>query len=222
MKKTYELLRRLLAVVGLAALTACATQTKPYDYTALKEAKPASLLILPPLNDSPDVAATYSVYSQLTQPLAESGYYVLPVSLVDETLRANGVVNPAEAQSIEPAKLRQIFGADAALYVVVKRYGSVYKVVSSDATVEVEAKLVSLKTGQQLWDGKAVASTAEQNNSNQGGLVGMLVKAVIDQVANNLTERSHGVAAIAGQRLLTAGTPNGLLHGPRAPAAAKN
>nr|WP_269840049.1 DUF799 domain-containing protein [Paucibacter sp. M5-1]MCZ7882638.1 DUF799 domain-containing protein [Paucibacter sp. M5-1] len=216
------MLRRLLAVVGLAALTACATQTKPYDYTALKEAKPASLLILPPLNDSPDVAATYSVYSQLTQPLAESGYYVLPVSLVDETLRANGVVNPAEAQSIEPAKLRQIFGADAALYVVVKRYGSVYKVVSSDATVEVEAKLVSLKTGQQLWDGKAVASTAEQNNSNQGGLVGMLVKAVIDQVANNLTERSHGVAAIAGQRLLTAGTPNGLLHGPRAPAAAKN
>ncbi|HEX2013504.1 MAG TPA: DUF799 domain-containing protein [Roseateles sp.] len=223
MIRPYELLRRLLAVVGLAALTACATQpAKPYDYTALKEAKPASLLVLPPLNDTPDVAATYSVYAQLTQPLAESGYYVLPVSLVDETLRQNGVVNAADAQSIDPAKLRQIFGADAALYVVVKRYGSVYKVLSSDATVEVEAKLVNLKTGQQLWDGKAVASTAEQNNSNQGGLVGLLVKAVIDQIANNLTERSHQVAGIAGQRLLTAGTPNGLLRGPRAPAAAKN
>lgn len=223
MIRPYELLRRLLVVVGLAALTACATQpAKPYDYTALKEAKPASLLVLPPLNDTPDVAATYSVYAQLTQPLAESGYYVLPVSLVDETLRQNGVVNAAEAQSIDPAKLRQIFGADAALYVVVKRYGSVYKVVSSDATVEVEAKLVNLKTGQQLWDGKAVASTAEQNNSSQGGLVGLLVKAVIDQIANNLTERSHQVAGIAGQRLLTAGTPNGLLPGPRAPAAAKN
>lgn len=221
MMRPYELCRRLSAVLGLAALTACATQpAKQYDYSALKEAKPASLLILPPLNDSPDVAATYSVYSQLTHPLAESGYYVLPVSLVDETLRQNGVVNAAEAHSIDAAKLRQIFGADAALYVAVKRYGSVYKVVSSDATVEVEAKLVDLKTGQLLWDGKAIASTAEQNNNNQGGLVGLLVKAVIDQIANNLTERSHHIAGIASQRLLTAGTPNGLLPGPRAPAAA--
>lgn len=218
---TLSLFRRLAALAVLAALTACATPPKPYDYTALLQAKPASLLVLPPVNDSPDVAATYSVYSQVTLPLAESGYYVLPVSLVDETLRSNGVSNAAEAQSIDPAKLRQIFGADAALYMDIKRYGSVYQVLSADATVEVHARLVDLRSGQPLWDGKAVASTAEQNNNNQGGLIGLLVKALIDQIANNLSERSHSVAGIANGRLLSSGTVNGLLPGPRAPVVKK-
>jgi hypothetical protein len=217
------LLRRLAALAMLAALTACATkQVTPYDYTALKQSKPASLLVLPPVNDSPDVAASYSVLSQLTAPLAESGYYVLPVSLVDETLRQNGMSNAPDIHAIEPSKLRQIFGADAAVYVNVKQYGSVYKVVSSEATVEVDARVVDLRTGQLLWTGSARASTAEQNNSNQGGLVGMLVKAVIDQIADNLSERSHGIACIASQRLLGAGRPNGLLYGPRSPHYANN
>lgn len=216
-------LGRAAAVAMLVALTACASKpVTPYDYTALKQAKPASLLVLPPLNDSPDVAATYSVFSSVTHPLAESGYYVLPVSLVDETLKQNGMFNAAEIHAIAPAKLRQIFGADAAVYITVKRYGSVYKVVASDATVEVEARVVDLRSGQQLWNGRAVASTAEQGNNGQGGLIGLLVKAVIDQIANSMTERSHPIAGIANQRLLNSKMTNGLLSGPRSPDYGKN
>jgi hypothetical protein len=58
----------LLAVLA----TGCATQ-KPYDYAAFKESKPKSILVLPPLNSSPDVAATYGMLSQVTYPLAETG-----------------------------------------------------------------------------------------------------------------------------------------------------
>lgn len=222
MNRLFTLLRRVGALAVVAALTACATPPKPYDYTSLKAANPASVLILPPVNDTPDVAATYSVLSNLTHPLAENGYYVLPVSLVDETLRTNGVTTPVDAQNIDPAKLRSIFGADAALYVTVKQYGSVYKVIASDTTVEMTARLVDLRTGQLLWDGTARASSAEQNNNAPGGLVGLLVKAVIDQIANNLSERSHQMAGIASHRLLSAYATNGLLPGPRAPKPVKN
>ena len=215
-----SLIRRVGAVAVLAALTACASPTKPYDYPAFKEAKPASLLVLPPVNSTPDVNATYGVLSTLSMPLGEAGYYVLPVTLVDETLRTNGVTTPADAQSIEPAKLRQIFGADAALYVEVKQYGSVYKVISSETVVEVQAKLVDLRTGTMLWDGKATASSAEQNNSSQGGLVGLLVKALVDQIASNLTDRSYQIAGMTSNRLVNA--PNGLLPGPRARVPVKN
>ena len=83
MTNLMSLIRRLGAVAVLAALTACASPPKPYDYTAFKEAKPASLLVLPPVNDTPDVNATYGVLSNLSMPLGEAGYYVLPVSLVD-------------------------------------------------------------------------------------------------------------------------------------------
>lgn len=207
----------LSGVVTLALLTGCATPPKPYDYTAYKEAKPASILVLPPLNATPDVQATPSVLAQVTYPLAESGYYVLPVSLVDETLKNNGMHSAQEAHDIPFAKLREIFGADAGLYTKVTRYGSVYQVINSETTVTLEAKLVDLRSGQMLWEGSASASSAEQNNSSQGGLIGLLVKAVVDQIIASTTDRSHPMAGIASQRLLSAGRPNGLLFGPRSP-----
>ena len=108
------------------------------------------------------------------------------------------------------------FGADAVLYVLIKSYGSVYKVVASEAVVVLDAKLVDLRSGQLLWTGTARASTAEQQGNNQGGLVGLLVMAVIDQIASQMGDRSHPVAGIASHRLLSAGSHNGVLHGPRA------
>lgn len=219
MTNLMSLIRRLGAVAVLAALTACASPSKPYDYTAFKEAKPASLLVLPPVNDTPDVNATYGVLSNLSMPLGEAGYYVLPVSLVDETLRTNGITTPADAHQIDAAKLRQIFGADAALYVDVKQYGSVYKVLSSETIVEMHAKLVDLRTGALLWDGKATASSAEQS-STQSNPIAMLVQAVVDQIAANLADRSYQIAGMTSNRLVYA--PNGLLPGPRARQPVKN
>ncbi len=221
----FQSARRLIqAAAGAAALLVlqgCVTPPKPYDYTAYREAKPASILVLPPINGTPEVQATPSVMAQMTQPLAESGYYVMPVSLVDETLKNNGMHTSEEAQQIPPAKLREIFGADAGLYVKVSRYGSVYKVINSETAVTLEAKLVDLRSGQLLWEGSASASSAEQNNNSQGGLVGLLIKAVVDQIISASTDRSHPMAGIASQRLLAAGRPNGLLPGPRALNAAK-
>lgn len=212
--------RWALAVSGAAlaaVLSGCVTPPKPYDYTAFKEAKPASILVLPPVNASPEVQATPSVLAQVTLPLAESGYYVLPVSLVDETLKSNGVHTPEEAQQIPGQKLREIFGADAGLYMKVTRYGSVYKVLNSETAVTLEAKLVDLRSGQLLWEGTASASSAEQSGSNQGGLIGLLVKAVVEQIVASTSDRSHPMAGIATQRLLGAGRPNGMLYGPRSP-----
>jgi len=202
---------------ALLVLQGCATPPKPYDYTAYKEAKPASILVLPPVNGTPEVQATSSVMAQVTQPLAESGYYVLPVSLVDETLKSNGMHTADDAQQIPVAKLREIFGADAGLYVKVSRYGSVYKVVNSETAVTLEARLVDLRSGALLWEGSASASSAEQSNNSQGGLIGLLVKAVVDQIISASTDRSHPMAGLASQRLLAAGRPNGMLFGPRSP-----
>ena len=195
--------------------TGCATQ-KAYDYTAFKQSRPASILVLPPLNSSPDVAATYSMLSQVTLPLAESGYYVFPVSLVDETFRQNGLNNPAEMHEVKLQKLREIFGADAALYINVKQYGTSYAVISSESRVTAEARLIDLRSEQVLWSGAATASSAEGRNSG-GGLVGLLVQSVISQIIESTLNQSHPIAGITSQRLLAAGRPNGILYGPRSP-----
>ncbi len=210
-----RLLKRLFLLCTAVLATGCATQ-KPYDYSAFKQSRPRSILVLPPLNNSPDVNATYSVLSQVTYPLAESGYYVLPVALVDETFRQNGLTVPGDIHVVAPAKLREIFGADAALYITVEKYGVTYMVFDSAAIVTASARLVDLKTGALLWQGSATASNSE-NNNNSGGLAGMLITAVIKQIANSVTDASHKVAGVTSQRLLGA-RPNGMLHGSRSPA----
>jgi hypothetical protein len=222
MKSTLPSLTRLpLLVAVLALLGGCATSHKAYDYTAFREARPASILVLPPVNESPDIKATHSMLAHATAPLAESGYYVFPVTLVDETFKHNGLTAPADIHEVAPAKLREIFGADAALYISVKQYGTSYKVIASETRVTAEARLVDLRTGNQLWHGAATASSAEGDN-NSGGLAGMLIKAVVRQIIETIVEQGHVIAGQTSSRLLSAGMPNGILHGPRSPQYQKD
>lgn len=180
------------------------------------DSRPSSILVLPPLNASPDVLATNSVLSQVTLPLAESGYYVFPVTLVNETFKQNGLVNPAEMHDVSLKKLHEIFGADSALYIAVRQYGTTYAIISSESRVTAEARLVDLRTEQVLWSGTATASSAEGRGSS-GGLVGILVSALVNQIVESTTNRAHPIAGIASNRLLAAGQPNGILYGPRSP-----
>ncbi|AKC71497.1 DUF799 domain-containing protein [Pandoraea oxalativorans] len=208
-----------MAVAALAALmTGCAVhQAKPYDYTAFKESKPKSILVLPPLNESPDIDATYSVLSQVTVPLGEAGYYVMPVTLVDESFRQNGLTVAGDIHQVSPAKLREIFGADAALYIKINQYGTKYMVLDSATVVTVSAELIDLRNGAKLWSGAASASNNEGNNSGGGGLIGMLVTAAVKQIVNSVSNAGYTVAGTANARLLSAGRPNGMLYGPRSP-----
>ena len=211
------MMRRILATAAATCavlLMAGCAPIKNADYTAFKASRPRSILILPPLNESPDVKATYAVLSQATIPLAESGYYVLPVALVDETFRQNGLTTAGDIHQLAPAKLHEIFGADAALYITVKKYGSQYIVLQSQTVVTVEAKLLDLKSGDTLWTG--TASAVDQSNSS-GGLVGMLVAAAVKQILDTATDHSYAVAGVAENNLLSAGHHNGILYGPRSP-----
>jgi hypothetical protein len=208
-------------ILALTLLTGCAKPPAPYDYTAFRQAKPRSILVPPPVNNSPEVNAGHGVLAQIALPLAESGYYVFPVAVVEETFLHNGLTDPQEIRQVSLEKLYTIFRADAVLYLDIKEYGTKYMVLASDTRVTLEAKLVDLKTGQQLWNGMATASSAEQQSSSNSGLVGMLVQAVAEQIVNTIADRSYDIAGMADSRLLWAGRPNGMLYGPRSPLYGK-
>jgi hypothetical protein len=215
-------IRLMFTAMSIALLSGCASKPQtPFDYTNLKESQPRSILVLPPLNKTPEVRASYSMLAQVTHPLSESGYYVMPVTLVDETFKENGITEASDAHALPSAKLREIFGADAALYITMTQYGTVYKVLDSATTVTAEARLIDLKTDKLLWTGRASASTAEQQNQQQGGLAGLLIAAIVKQVIGTVSDQSHPMAGLASQRLLKAGRVDGLLFGPRSPLFVK-
>ncbi|WP_159566233.1 DUF799 domain-containing protein [Budvicia diplopodorum] len=216
-------MKRIIALCGLLAavlLTGCAKKEN-FDYTAFRQHQPKSILVLLPQNDSPEVNASHGMLSQVTNPLSEAGYYVFPVATVEEVFKQNGVVNSGDIQSTSAVKLREIFGADSALYITVKDYGTSYQVIASDTRVTAEAKLVDLATGTLLWSGSATASSNEQN-SGSGSLIGILVQAAVSQIVHTLSDKSFAVAGVTSVRLLGAGKPDGILYGPRSPKYGKD
>ena len=213
-------LKIIAAAACLVLIQGCATKA-PFDYTAYKESRPRSILVLPPINNTPEVNASYSLLSYATRPLAEAGYYVMPVTLVAEAFKENGVTQPSDMHATSAQKLREIFGADAALYVSISKYGTVYQVLNSASIVAADAKLVDLKTGKLLWSGSASASSAEGENQ-QGGLAVLLIAALVKQVMGTVMDQSHQIAGITSTRLLSAGMPNGILYGPRSPNYGKD
>jgi hypothetical protein len=210
---------RYLKILSLLAttlvFTGCATKQADVDYSAFRQYQPKSILVLPPLNNTSDLRATYSVMSSTTLPLAETGYYVFPVALVDQTFKENGLQNPGEMHQASPKKLNEIFGADAALYITITNYGASSALLGGDIVVTAQASLIDTRTGTRLWEGKASASDAE-GKQNQNGLVGLLIQGIINQVANSVSDPGYRIGRIANQRLLNAGN-RGLLPGPRSP-----
>lgn len=134
----------------------------------------------------------------MTEPLAEAGYYVFPVGLVDETFRQNGLTEAHDMHAVAPSKLQDIFGADAGLYVTVKQYGATYNVLNSVAIVSATAKLVDLKTGITLWDGAATANNNEGRGGGGGGLIGALVVAALKQIINSAADTFLNIITLRG------------------------
>ena len=204
-------------LVVVVVLTGCVSAPPAHDYTAFRNADPHSVLVLPPINNSVEVIAPYSLMSQVNRPIAESGYYVFPVALVNQTFRSNGLTEASDIHAVPFQKVHEIFGADTGLYMTIEEYGTSYVVLSSETVVKVSATLVDLRSGQVLWQDVASASSAEQRGNSGGGLVGMLVEAALNQIIETVTDRGFDIAAISANRLLFVEDYNGLLYGPRSP-----
>lgn len=204
-------IRALMCLAVAVVLAGCDTG-KPYDYTNFRAHQPHSIVVLPPMNQSTDVKGTYSYLSTVTEPLAEMGYYVFPVEVVDQFLKENGMPGAGEMQQAPLSKFYEILGADSVLYVTLGQYGSKYKVITSSTTVEVSAKLLDTRTGTILWEGKCKA----QENSSSNSILGALIAAAVTQALSSSMDRAHDVSREANYRLFT--TKNhGLLYGPYNP-----
>jgi len=197
-------------VLGLAA-TGC--KTKPYDYTNFRAHHPRSILVLPPLNESTAIEATYGYLSTVTMPLAEMGYYVYPVAVIDHFLKENGMPTAGEMHQVPLNKVDEIIGADAVLYITVEQYGTKYQVINSASIVRARGKLVDVKTGTVLWEG---VGAAQEDSGGSGNIIGDLISAALTQVINSSTDRAHKIAPMANVDLLMMEN-RGLLYGPRHP-----
>lgn len=181
----------LLIACAIAVLSGCAAQ--PYDYTAINAAKPKSILVIPPTSESTDVNSTYTFLSTISKPLAEQGYYVFPVAVVDTFMKENGLPTPDEMNSITLDKIRDVTGADAVLYVNINQWGQKFQLISSVTIIDSDVRLVDTRTGTLLWQTKIQAQ--EGSSDGGGGFAGAIVGAIAEQIASAIVDKTYGLSA---------------------------
>jgi hypothetical protein len=171
---------------------------------------PRSILVLPPVNNSTEVMAPYIYLSTITRPLAERGYYVFPVGVIDALMKENGASMPEDMAQISLEKIREVVDPDAVLYMTIVEWGTKYQIIDSYSVVHVQGRLVDVDTGIVLWSGEK--EVRESSTSGQSDFVAMLIVAAVNQVVQSMIDPTRNIAAAVNNSLLLSKS-NGLLLG---------
>lgn len=197
----------LMCLAATLLLSGCDTAPQQ-ENSLIYTYAPRSILVIPPMNNSVEVNASYTFMSTLSRPLAEKGYYVFPVAVIDNFLKENGLPTPAEMNGIALDKIQQHIGADAVLYVSIDEWGQKFQLVSSVTIVRATLTMVDTATGTEIW--KARVSGSDSNSNEQGGgIAGAILSAVVSQIANSLQDNTYELSRQATNRTVTLRLPKG-------------
>ena len=191
----------------------------PHDYRLFLKYMPKSILVLPPANQSMEVMAPYMYLSTITRPLAEKGYYVYPVAVIDALMKENGLTSPEEMHQIPLHKINEVIHPDAVLYLTIKDWGTKYKLIDSQTSIAIYGKLVDTESGITIWqkERKIVRSSTD----NADSIEKMLIAALVNQVLSNFVDPSLDVAQRINQDMYN-NPQNGLLLGKYHPLYEEN
>lgn len=172
-----KLFKSLFLLVGLTVLAGCqSTQiTKGEAFPKMYTEQPKSILIVPAINNTTAAESSDFITTTLAEPLTYHGFYVAPIELVTSIFQQEGVLDGAQLHSLDPQIFGQQFGVDAVLFVTIDTWQTNYYVIAGNVEVGLQYRLVSTKTGQELWAYKDHLVVDTSSNDSGGGLVGLVV-----------------------------------------------
>lgn len=206
--------RRFLVIVIISLLLAgCVTPSKP-DLSAFRAHPPRSIVVVPVMNESPEVTASAVFTPSLTMPLAERGYYIFPIYLTEMLLRDMGLSEAGHIHQMPAERFNELFGADAVLLVTIKQWSTTYIVLSSSVVVQAHYMLRDTRTGTVLWE--RMQRVAQDSGNGGGGILGAVLAAAINSMITDykpLARKANNMAFLP---------PYGLPAGPYHPEFGKD
>jgi len=136
--------------------------------------------------------------------------------VIDALLKDNGMPTPGEMNAVPLDKINEVVGADAVLFVTIEDWGQKYQVLQSTTVVNARARLVDVRTETTLWEGSAYAN--QGSGDGGGGLIGMAVAAVVDQIIDSVMDQTHQLSTMANNNMVFNNNV-GLPYGPYHPAS---
>lgn len=147
-----------------------------------------SILVIPPVNESFNVKASDSFLSIISRPLIEKGYYVFPVSVMENFFRQNGLPTSHDMNNISLDKVREYIGADAILYTKIINWEQSFRVTYSQTKIRAKLTLINAKTGKLIWETIAKGKEKSKKHEDRSTSIAaaLLTQAFRSSVKENL------------------------------------
>ena len=145
--------------------------TRESQYAKMYEEKPITLLIMPPINNSTNVEAKDLLYTSISRPLVEAGYYVISPLLAMDVLKAESAYDSELFFDAPLTAFQNYFGADAVVFSVIDTWAK------KGMGIETEIRYVikSAYTNEILFDRNCDLYLDLSVDSGNNGLLGALV-----------------------------------------------
>jgi hypothetical protein len=154
------------------------------------EEKPVTLLVMPPINNSNNVEAKELLYTSISLPLAEAGYYVISPHLAMEIFKAESAYDAENFLDQSVGMFGKVFGADAVIFSVIDEW----KKIGFGIQTKLKFIIKSTRTNEILFDRTCdLYLNLSDDNNYGGGLVGALANVAVSAINTALTD--HIVAA---------------------------
>ena len=200
-------MKRILYILAAAVLiSSCGTAskyTRGTQYAQLYEEKPVTLLIMPPINNTTNVDAKEYLYTSISRPLAEAGYYVISPLLAMEVLKAESAYDAELFVEAPLTTFRNYFGADAVVFSEINKWTK----AGFGIETSIRYFIKSAHTGEILFDRSCDLYLELQETSGGGSLIGQLVNLAVSAISTALTE--HIVAARKANYFIFRDIPRG-------------
>jgi hypothetical protein len=167
------------------------------------EEKPVTLLVMPPINNSTNVEAKDLLYTSISRPLVEAGYYVISPLLAMDILKAESAYDSEMFIEAPLTMFNNFFGADAVVFSVIDSWAK----TGMGIQTKIRYVIKSAYTNEILFDRSCDLYLDLSVNSGTGGLLGALVDLTASLITTAATD--HIVAARKANYFIMRDIPRG-------------
>ena len=200
-------MKKILYLVILCCMaTSCGmlnSVTRESQYAKMYEEKPVTLLVMPPINNSANVEAKELLYTSISRPLVEAGYYVISPLLAMDVLKAESAYDAEMFFDAPLTPFRNYFGADAVVFSVIDTW------TKKGMGIETKIRYVikSAYTNEILFDRSCDLYLDLSVNSESKSGLGALINLAASVINTAVTD--HIIAARKANYFILRDIPRG-------------
>ena len=198
--------RLILFAFACVLVSSCGmmnTVTRETQYAKMYEEKPVTLLVMPPINNSTNVEAKDLLYTSISRPLVEAGYYVISPLLAMDILKSESAYDSELFIEAPLTMFNNFFGADAVVFSVIDSWAK----KGTGIQTKIRYVIKSAYTNEILFDRSCDLYLDLSVSSGTGGLLGALVDLTASLITTAATD--HIVAARKANYFILRDIPRG-------------